>query len=73
MYQSPHLLLGQAVAGHHLKHQCFVVVGDVAQVRGQAVQFVVALAGHGFATRQAEPLGDDGGVGDAAEEPHPRK
>jgi len=58
VYQPPHLLLGQTVAGHHLQEQCLVVVGNVAQVRGQAVELVVALALHGFATRQAEPLLD---------------
>mgnify|MGYP007073172330 CR=1 FL=1 len=56
MYQPLHLLLGQAVAWHHLQEQRLVVVGNVAQVRGQAVELVVSLALHGFASRQLEPL-----------------
>ena len=56
MYQPPHLLLGEAVAGHHLQEQRLVVIRNIAQVRGQAMELVVALALHRFATRQLEPL-----------------
>ena len=63
MYQPPHLLLGEAVAGHHLQEQRLVVVDDVAQVRGQAMELVVALALYRFTTCQLEPLSDNFRIG----------
>ncbi|WP_294611537.1 hypothetical protein [uncultured Bacteroides sp.] len=67
MNQSPHLFFRQSVAGHRAEHQHFVIVGNVAQMRRQTVEFVVALALHRFATREAEPLGDDVRIRDAFE------
>ena len=45
----------------------FVVIGDAAELYGQAEELVVALAFHRFASLAAEPFGDDGCVGDAFE------
>ena len=62
-----HFLLREAVAGHDFQQKPLVVVRDVAQVVGQAVQLGVALARRGFAARQREPLADDFRVRDALE------
>ena len=65
--EAAHLLLVQSVARHEAQHQFFPVVGDVSQVRGQAVQLVVALALLRFASGQLPPPRYYGGVGRALE------
>ena len=59
MYQPLHLFLRQTIAGHDLKEQRFIIVRDVAQMRSQAMEAVVALALDRLASCLAEPLGDD--------------
>ena len=67
MDECPHFLLVEPVAGHDAQKERFVVVGNVTQVRSQAVKAVVALTRHGLPSRQAEPAGDEVGIRDALE------